>query len=228
MCLRCSPGLFRHSCGVVSCHTSSMAANPHLALTKNTSPTTLANERRAAQNRGVQGQSLGRPSQRAKSSAFQTAIRRWRNLRPTAMVPAAAPSGGGQRGPSMDGSTLGVFGLLRWTVGRDLCVPPLWHGLSIPSGVGAGIPDGPGKNTPRTRQGCRVLRNGHCTDDPRRPPLQGRRRGSWPLAGIAPSADGAGDDRGFRAVRGAGISPATAGDRGRRPLDPCDFLKKIE
>ena len=58
MCLRCSPGLFRHACGVASCHTSSMAAKPHLALTKNSSPTTLANERRAAQNRGVQRQSL--------------------------------------------------------------------------------------------------------------------------------------------------------------------------
>ena len=56
VCLRCSPGLFRHSCGAVSCHTSSMAANPQLALTKNSSPTTLANGRRAAQNRGVQGQ----------------------------------------------------------------------------------------------------------------------------------------------------------------------------
>ena len=47
-------------------------------------------------------------------------------------------------------------------------------------------------------------------------------------AGIAPSADGAGNDRGVRAVRGAGISPAAAGSRGRCTLDPCDFLKKIE
>ena len=55
--------------------------------------------------------------------------------------------------------------------------------------------------------------------------------------GIAPSADGAlerfGDfarcgGRVFRAVRGAGISPAAAGDRGRCLLDPCDFLKKIK
>ena len=44
--------------------------------------------------------------------------------------------------------------------------------------------------------------------------------------GIAPSADGALDDWGFRAVRGAGVSPTAAGDRGRCPLDPCDFLKK--
>ena len=61
VCLRCSPGLFRHGCGAVSCHTSSMAANPHLALTKNSSPTTLANGRRAAQNRGVQRQGLWSP-----------------------------------------------------------------------------------------------------------------------------------------------------------------------
>ena len=76
VCLRCSPGLFRHSRGAVSCHTSSMAANPHLALTKNSSPTTLANGRRVAQNRGVQGAAPpvasrtarnSRPSQRAKS-----------------------------------------------------------------------------------------------------------------------------------------------------------------
>ena len=36
------------------------------------------------------------------------------------------------------------------------------------------------------------------------------------------------DDGGFRAVRGAGVSLAAASDRGRCPLDPCDFLKKIE
>ena len=38
--------------------------------------------------------------------------------------------------------------------------------------------------------------------------------------GIAPVATGAWERW--------GISPAAAGDRGRRPLDPCDFLKKIE
>ena len=55
VCLRCSPGLFRHGGGAASCHTSSMAANPHLALTQNSSPTTLANGRRTAQIAGVQG-----------------------------------------------------------------------------------------------------------------------------------------------------------------------------
>ena len=55
VCLRCSPGLFRHGGGAASCHTSSMAAKPHLALTKNSSPTTLANGRRATQIAGVQG-----------------------------------------------------------------------------------------------------------------------------------------------------------------------------
>ena len=108
VCLRCSPGLFRHSRGAVSCHTSSMAANPHLALTKNSSPTTLANGRRVAQNRGVQG--AAPRSRRARREiparrngrnplSVQSAIRRWRNPRPTAMVPAAAPCGGGRRGP---------------------------------------------------------------------------------------------------------------------------------
>ena len=62
VCLRCSPGLFRHGGGAASCHTSSMAAKPHLGLTQNSSPTTLANERRAAQNRGVQRQSLWSPA----------------------------------------------------------------------------------------------------------------------------------------------------------------------
>ena len=51
-------------------------------------------------------------------------------------------------------------------------------------------------------------------------------------AGISPAAAGgcfAGcGQRVFRPVRGAGVSPAAAGDRGRCPLDPCDFLKKIE
>ena len=106
VCLRCSPGLFRHSCGAVSCHTSSMAANPHLALTKNSSPITLANGRRVAQNRGVQGQNSGRPSQRAKHPpaaageipaprtarnplSSQSAIRRWRNSRQSRRPPSS-------------------------------------------------------------------------------------------------------------------------------------------
>ena len=56
VCLRCSPGLFRHGGGAASCHTSSMAAKPHLALTKNSSPTTLANGRRATQIAESRGQ----------------------------------------------------------------------------------------------------------------------------------------------------------------------------
>ena len=56
VCLRCSPGLFRHGGGAASCHTSSMAAKPHLALTKNSSPTTLANGRRTTQIAGSRGQ----------------------------------------------------------------------------------------------------------------------------------------------------------------------------
>ena len=56
VCLRCSPGLFRHGGGAASCHTSSMAAKPHLALTKNSSPTMLANGRRATQIAGSREQ----------------------------------------------------------------------------------------------------------------------------------------------------------------------------
>ena len=66
MCLRCSPGLFRHGGGAASCHTSSMAAKPHLALTQNSSPTTLANGWRAAQIAESRGSDSGRPPQRAK------------------------------------------------------------------------------------------------------------------------------------------------------------------
>ena len=66
MCLRCSPGLFRHGGGAASCHTSSMAAKPHLALTQNSSPTTLANGWRAAQIAESRGRAFGRPPQRAK------------------------------------------------------------------------------------------------------------------------------------------------------------------
>ena len=54
----------------------------------------------------------------------------------------------------------------------------------------------------------------------------GEGHGRWP--GLRHLRMALWDDREFRAVRGAGISPAAAGDRGRCPLDPCDFLKKIE
>ena len=149
MCLRCSPGLFRHSCGAVSCHTSSMAANPHLALTKNSSPITLANGRRAAQNRGVQRQSPRSPRARgeiparrsgrntraahgAKSPIVQSAIRRWRNLRSVCRKAAVpTPSAGGGRRPYITHPT-----------------------------VGRGIPDAPTMPPIRGRQGCRPLRFG--------------------------------------------------------------------
>ena len=129
MCLRCSPGLFRHACGVASCHTSSMAAKPHLGLTKNSSPTTLANKRRAAQNRGVQGAAplVSRRSGRNPLSS-QSAIRRWRN--PAAMPQGRRPhptAGGGRR--------------------------PFWY-----PHVGRGILDAPTPHSIRGRQGCRPLR----------------------------------------------------------------------
>ncbi len=55
VCLRRSPNLLRRGRAAASCHTSSMPAKPHLASTQNLSPTALANDRRAAQNRGVWG-----------------------------------------------------------------------------------------------------------------------------------------------------------------------------
>ena len=78
VCLRCSPGLFRHGGGAASCHTSSMAAKPHLALTKNSSPTTLANGRRATQIAGSRGQ---RPRSPVATGEIP-APRKARNTRP--------------------------------------------------------------------------------------------------------------------------------------------------
>ena len=154
MCLRCSPGLFRHACGVAPCHTSSMAAKPHLGLTQNSSPTTLANERRAAQIAVSKGSASGRPahgaklppaaageipagrSQRntraahgAKSPIVQSAIRRWRNPHGVSRK-AAVPT------PS------------RVADGGLLCTPS----------VGRGILDAPAPHSFRGRQGCRPLR----------------------------------------------------------------------
>ena len=51
-------------------------------------------------------------------------------------------------------------------------------------------------------------------------------------AGVSPAAASGSfarcDGRVFRPLRRAGVSPRARGDRGRCPLDPCDFLKKIE
>ena len=129
MCLRCSPGLFRHSCGAVSCHTSSMAANPHLALTKNSSPTTLANGRRAAQIAGSRGQRLWSPAAAGETpQSSQSAIRRWRNPRQSRRPPSPP------RQRVADG------------------------GLIVHPTVGRGIPDAPAPHPIRGRQGCRPLR----------------------------------------------------------------------
>ena len=50
------------------------------------------------------------------------------------------------------------------------------RGPFIPLGVGAGIPDGPGRNAPWTRQGCRVLRNGYAFAPMRRSTSPGTAR----------------------------------------------------
>ena len=145
-----------------------------------------------------------------------------------------------------------------------------WYAPSTMLVVGAGIPDGPGRTVPWTRQGCRVLRNGYAFALIRRstapaaarrhtqvPPYEhgrtaplrwgqvrhrarydirppsatraggggggrpprGTRKATPPppaggggtalplaLPGVAPSADGAMDDWGFRPLRRAGIS----------------------
>ena len=53
------------------------------------------------------------------------------------------------------------------------------------------------------------------------PPALGWGRRPYGFAvGIAPVATGAWECW--------GVSPAAAGEQGRCPLDPCDFLKKIE
>ena len=80
----------------------------------------------------------------------------------------------------------------------------------------------------------------------RPPPVMGGDGGlTADAVGIAPSADGAlgrlGSSRrarrgcfarcggrAFRWLRPAGISPVATGDRGRCPLDPCNFLKKVD
>ena len=268
-----------------------MAAKPHLGLTQNSSPTTLANERRAAQIAVSKGRASGRPahgaklppaaageipagrSQRntraahgAKPLVVRSAIRRWRNPRPQAMAPAAAPVGW-TAGAILHGT--GCRCCLHWSAIGTLCrrrhtqVPPYEHGrtadmecragpacpaagtshrypvyrwvplrragacprrcaaLPITTGVGAGIPDGPGWGALWARQGCRALRWG-VQKGRRPPPAMGWGRRPYGFAvGIAPSADGALDDWGFRAVRGAGVSPAAAGGSfagcGQRP-----------
>ena len=126
MCLRCSPGLFRHARGVASCHTSSMAAKPHLGLTQNSSPTTLANERRAAQNRGFQGTAspVARRSGR-NPLASQSAIRRWRNPHGEAVMPLSPPHHGVADGGLFVRSTAGhsILDALKPHPIRSLCIP---------------------------------------------------------------------------------------------------------
>ena len=78
------------------------------------------------------------------------------------------------KAPSADGATLAKGHVPRcrplrgWTAG-DI------H-LSISPSVGAGIPDGPGRNAPWTRQGCRVLRNGCAFAPMRRATVPGAAR----------------------------------------------------
>ena len=150
VCLRCSPGLFRHSRGAVSCHTSSMPCEP----TPCSDEKFLADHscQRAAgspKSRGPGGSAPGRPSQRAK---LPRRARRETSARRSGRNPLSS------KAPSADGA---IPGQRPWPSPP----PPTGGGRRgpfIPLGVGAGIPDGPGRNAPWTRQGCRALRNGYA------------------------------------------------------------------
>ena len=139
-------------------------------------------------------------------------------------------------------------------VSTDRLVPPCRAGAcprrrDAPSTileVGAGIPDGPkwkcnmgASRMPRPTVG------GTKKAAVRHPRWGGDGGLTADAVGIAPSADGAlgrwgisrrarrgyfarCGGRVFRWLRPAGVSPVATGDRGRCPLDPCDFLKKIE
>ena len=105
--------------------------------------------------------------------------------------------------------------------------------LPTTTGVGAGIPDGPGWTADWARQGCRALRWG-VPKGRRPPPTMGWGRQPSALPGIAPSADGALGRLGIsrRAWRGCF---AGCGQRvfrplrratGALPLDPAIFSRK--
>ena len=136
-----------------------------------------------SKNRRVQGQSPGRPPQRAKSQFVHSAIRRWRNSgqRPW---PSPPPHRGGWRGPFIDDGSAGTADILH--TGTMLRI----KGRRPPPALGWG----------------------------RRP--YGLRRGDCAICGWRFGTLGV-----FRAVRGAGISPAAAGDRGFAP-GPQNFFEK--
>ena len=169
-----------------------MAAKLRLALPQNSSPTPLANRRRVAQIAVSKGSAFGRPPQRAKyprrarreaparrsgrnPPASQSAIRRWRNPRPRAMVRAAAPTGwtawtiNQQRAgypPPAAGASPRPTGWNpsargKWNVpasGGTHRSRPTVHVGSPSMFVGRGIPDAPTPHPIRGRQGCRPLR----------------------------------------------------------------------
>ena len=147
--------------------------------------------------------------------------------KPKAAVPT--PSAGGGRRP--------------YVVPCPITYPPSNHAWqSSPYGVRGTVVRCAGRCRHRPLQGAYGVTNrqqgGGALDGPRRPPPQGRRWGPWGRHGrprglrplrralgtmgcFAPCAA-----RVFRPLRRAGVSLAAASDRGRCPLDPCDFLKK--
>ena len=83
--------------------------------------------------------------------------------------------------PSADGAILGKAEGRRphpvsgWRMAA-LCRTVPDHEPPTTLNVGAGIPDGPGRNAPWTRQGCRVLRTGYAFATMRRSTLPGTAR----------------------------------------------------
>ena len=152
MCLRCSPGLFRHGGGAASCHTSSMAAKPHLALTKNSSPTTLANGRQATQIAGSRGKApvaprTGRNTRWPQPAKHPRRARRELPNRPKPSSAADGIPGAAAAAPWFPAPACGRgAGNHPETVPAAIAPPPVngWEKRSD-TFVGAGIPDGPGR-----------------------------------------------------------------------------------
>ena len=133
-----------------------MPAKPHLGLTQNSSPTTLANERRAAQ---IAGSRCNAPVARRSGRNTRAAHGAKHPKRPKApsadgAIPgqgpwsAPPPPRGGRRGPS----TIAVPGTVHPRTGANA------SRRAVQFIVGRGIPDAPTPHPIRGRQGCRPLR----------------------------------------------------------------------
>ncbi len=166
-----------------------------------------------------------RPPQRAKSPIVQSAIRRWRNPRPKAMAPAATPCGGGRWGPSFPlgvgaGIPDGPGWNAPWT--RQECRVPR-NGYTFAPVRRSTLPGTARRHTqvpPYERGRTAPLRWGRVRYQTRydiRPPSTTRDGVGTAAFGFAGGSAICGwrfrTLRVFHAVRGAGISPAAAGDQ---------------